>query len=150
MVQYGALPYRFTQTGSLEILLVPTKRSQRWIIPKGNPIKGLTPAGSAAREAYEEAGIQGAVAEKLIGSFRFLKTLEGSPDVLCKVRVYPLNVKQQLTAWPEALQRTPRWFVPAEALTAVNNAGLQSVISRFIEKMSAKSSTQCGNSAHES
>src|SRR5208337_2061075 len=122
LIQYGALPYRFTPTGSLEILLITTKRSKRWIIPKGSPIKGLKPAKSAAREAYEEAGIRGTVEEKSIGSFRFQKTLEGSPNVMCKVRVYPLNVKQQLKAWPEALQRTPRWFDPAEALTAVKDS----------------------------
>jgi 8-oxo-dGTP pyrophosphatase MutT (NUDIX family) len=141
-IQYGALPYRFTRAGSLELLLVTTKQSKRWIIPKGRPIKGLKPAKAAAREAYEEAGVRGAVAEKSIGAFRFQKTLDGAPNVLCEVRVYPLNVKQQLRFWPEALQRTPRWFDAAEALSAVNDAGLQNLMSRFIEKMAAKSAAR--------
>ncbi len=138
-IQYGALPYRFTQAGSLELLLVTTRQSKRWIVPKGRPIKGLKPAKAAAREAYEEAGIRGAVEEKSIGSFRFQKTLDGAPNILCEVRVYALKVKQQLRIWPEAPQRTPRWFDPAEALSAVNDAGLKSLISRFVEKILAKS-----------
>ena len=58
-VQYGALPYRFTHDAELEILLLTTRQSKRWIIPKGWPIKGLRPAKSAAREAFEEAGVRG-------------------------------------------------------------------------------------------
>ena len=70
-VQYGALPYRFTH-GALEILLLTT-RSGRWIIPKGWPIKGLRPAKSAAREAFEEAGVRGQVRAKSIGLFAYDK-----------------------------------------------------------------------------
>ena len=57
-MQYGALPYRYTKSGAPEILLVTTRQTKRWIIPKGWPIKGLKPAKSAAREAYEEAGYE--------------------------------------------------------------------------------------------
>jgi ADP-ribose pyrophosphatase YjhB (NUDIX family) len=60
-IQYAALPYRFTPDAALEILLVTTRRSKRWIIPKGWPIKGLRPAKSAAREAFEEAGVRGKI-----------------------------------------------------------------------------------------
>jgi 8-oxo-dGTP pyrophosphatase MutT (NUDIX family) len=67
-VQYGALPYRFTKSGAPEILLVATRQTKRWIIPKGWPIKGLKPAKSAAREAYEEAGVRGSVKTKAIGT----------------------------------------------------------------------------------
>ncbi|VTZ48902.1 NUDIX hydrolase [Methylocella tundrae] len=137
-VQYGALPYRFTAAGTLEILLITTKRSKRWIIPKGDPIKGLKPPKSAAREAFEEAGIRGSIAEKSIGSFRFQKTLEGAPNQLCDVKLYPLNVKQQMKDWPEASHRSVRWFAPAEAQAAVNDVGLQTLIGRFVEKMSSK------------
>jgi 8-oxo-dGTP pyrophosphatase MutT (NUDIX family) len=58
-MQYGALPYRFTEAAALEVLIVTTRQSKRWIIPKGWPIKGLTPSKSAAREAFEEAGVIG-------------------------------------------------------------------------------------------
>ena len=72
-VQYGALPYRFTAEAAMEILLVTTRQSRRWIIPKGWPIKGLKPAKSAAREAFEEAGVRGHVGAKSIGLFTYEK-----------------------------------------------------------------------------
>ncbi|WP_245411961.1 NUDIX hydrolase [Methylocella silvestris] len=132
------LPYRFTQAGSLEVLLITTRRSKRWIVPKGDPIKGLNPARSAAREAFEEAGVRGSVADKPFGSFRFHKTLEGAPSLLCHVRIYPLLVKEQMRDWPEAQQRDLCWFEPAEAQKAVNDRGLQELIARFAEKIEAK------------
>ena len=72
-VQYGVLPYTLTESGSLEILLVTTRQTRRWIIPKGWPIKGLKAPQSAAREAYEEAGVRGKVGAKSIGVFSYEK-----------------------------------------------------------------------------
>ena len=76
--QYGALPYRFTVDAALEILLVTTRQTKRWIVPKGWPIKGLKPAKSAAREAFEEAGVRGRVGARAIGHFTYDKILDGS------------------------------------------------------------------------
>src|SRR5580693_5290774 len=70
-VQYGALPYRFTPIAALEILIVTTRQSRRWIVPKGWPIKRLTPSKSAAREAFEEAGVRGKIGARPIGHFRY-------------------------------------------------------------------------------
>jgi 8-oxo-dGTP pyrophosphatase MutT (NUDIX family) len=79
----------------LEILLLTTRRSKRWIIPKGWPIKGLRPAKSAAREAFEEAGVRGRVGAKSIGLFAYDKILdENGIQVSCEVRVFPLLVKR--------------------------------------------------------
>src|SRR5258708_7732746 len=72
-IQYGALPYRFTPEASLEILLVTTRQTKRWIIPKGWPIKRLKPAKSAAREAFEEAGVRGKIGMKSVGLFAYEK-----------------------------------------------------------------------------
>src|SRR6476661_3610138 len=74
-VQYGALPYRLG-SASVEVLLVTSRATKRWIIPKGWPIKGLTPAKAAAREAYEEAGVRGRVAGRAVGQFRYQKRLQ--------------------------------------------------------------------------
>ena len=71
-VQYGALPYRFTQMAALEILIVTTRQSRRWIVPKGWPIKRLMPSKSAAREAFEEAGVRGKIGARPIGNFRYM------------------------------------------------------------------------------
>jgi hypothetical protein len=90
-VQYGALPYRFSQNSALEILLVTTRGTRRWIIPKGWPIKGLRPPKSAAREAFEEAGVRGKIGAKPVGLFTYDKVLdEAGVSRTCEVKVYPL------------------------------------------------------------
>jgi 8-oxo-dGTP pyrophosphatase MutT (NUDIX family) len=137
--QYGALPYRFTETNSLEVLLVTTRETKRWIIPKGWPIKGLKSPKSAAREAYEEAGIRGTVGAKSIGSFSYEKRLDESKGIIpCEVRVFPMLVKRQLDTWPEANEREARWFEPAKALSAIKDKGLRELIDSFIKRITTK------------
>jgi 8-oxo-dGTP pyrophosphatase MutT (NUDIX family) len=97
-VQYGALPYRFTPHAALEILLVTTRQTRRWIIPKGWPIKGLRPAKSAAREAFEEAGVRGKISAKPLGLFTYEKSLdEAGVQATCEVRP-DLNSKRAFAA----------------------------------------------------
>ena len=87
-VQYGALPYRFTPTAALEILVVTTRQSRQWIVPKGWPIKRLSPAKSAAREAFEEAGLRGTICGKHpIGAYHYEKQLPNT-RLLCEVHVF--------------------------------------------------------------
>ena len=76
-IQYGALPYRVTKTRGIEYLLVTSRETGRWIIPKGWPIEGMKPAKTAAREAYEEAGVRGTVSDKAIGNYSYKKELRG-------------------------------------------------------------------------
>jgi 8-oxo-dGTP pyrophosphatase MutT (NUDIX family) len=86
-VQYGALPYRITQDAALEILLVTTRGTRRWIVPKGWPIRRLSPAKSAAREAFEEAGITGRIRAKPIGIFVYDKVRDkAGSTTTCEVR----------------------------------------------------------------
>jgi 8-oxo-dGTP pyrophosphatase MutT (NUDIX family) len=127
------LPYRIAKTGSLELLLVTTRQTKRWIIPKGWPVKGLKPAKSAAREAYEEAGIRGAISAKPIGSFSYEKRLEANGfTVPCEVQVFALSVRRQLKRWPEACERDSRWFEPLHALSALKDEGLRELIASFV------------------
>lgn len=133
-VQYGALPYQVTKGGSLELLLVATKQSERWALPKGRRIKGKKPAKCAAREAFEEAGIRGVVAKKSIGAFHFVKAEADGPAGMREVRIFPLKVKRELRP-AKAPRRMRRWFAPSAALAAVDDAGLKSVINRFVETM---------------
>jgi len=134
-VQYGALPYRLDAQGRPEVLLVTSRRTRRWILPKGWPIKGLKPAKSAAREAFEEAGIVGEVAARPVGAFCYDKLFErtglSSP---CTVEVFPLKVSHQLEVWPEAGQRQTRW-ARAEDLEAMVGDG---ELRRFIEAALAR------------
>jgi 8-oxo-dGTP pyrophosphatase MutT (NUDIX family) len=137
-LQYGVLPYRHTEANALEVLLVTTRQTRRWIIPKGWPIKGLKPSMSAAREAYEEAGVRGTVGAKSIGAFSYEKCLNGNGlTVPCEVRVFPMIVKRQLDTWPESHEREARWFDPAKALSTIKDAGLRELVGSFVRRMAA-------------
>jgi 8-oxo-dGTP pyrophosphatase MutT (NUDIX family) len=136
-VQYGALPYRLGSL-SVEVLLVTSRATKRWIIPKGWPIKGLTPAKAAAREAYEEAGVRGRVAGRAFGQFRYEKRLEDRDAcVPCEVQVFPLAVKRQWKDWPEFKERTARWFSAAEAADLVEDDGLRDLILHLAAQIGA-------------
>jgi 8-oxo-dGTP pyrophosphatase MutT (NUDIX family) len=137
-VQYGALPYRLTKSGAPEILLVTSRQTKRWIIPKGWPIKGLKPAKSAAREAYEEAGVRGSIKTKAIGIFSYEKRSDDDGITIpCDVRVFPLLVKRQCKTWPESEQRVARWLEPAVALSLIKEKSLRSLISSFMKRLAA-------------
>ncbi len=140
-IQYAALPYRFTPAAALEILLVTTRRSRRWIIPKGWPIKGLRPPKSAAREAFEEAGVRGKVGTKSVGLFTYDKLLdEHGIAVACEVRVFPLLVKRQSEAWPEFEQRVVQWVEPTKAVTLIKEPGLKKLVAAFAKRIAAAAS----------
>ncbi|BBK43729.1 NUDIX hydrolase [Allostella vacuolata] len=133
-IQYGVLPYRLSPDGDLQILLLTTRRTGRWSIPKGWPIKGLKPPKSAAREAYEEAGLRGKVGGRAIGSFAYTKVVEGETALRCEVQVFPLAVKKQLISWPEGAQRDTVWLAAMDALAVVDKAELRPIIERFVAR----------------
>jgi 8-oxo-dGTP pyrophosphatase MutT (NUDIX family) len=137
--QFGALPYRFTQSGELQILLITSRRTRRWIIPKGWPMKGMKPARSAEREAFEEAGIRGKIAARAIGTFVYDKVLDDDDwAVPCEVMVFPLLVKRQLKTWPEQHQRESRWFDPSEVYSLINDQGLFKLIAAFVSQCESR------------
>ena len=137
-VQYGALIYRVDSGGLLEILLVTTRRSHKWIIPKGWPIKGLTSRETAAREAYEEAGARGEVKRRLSATYIYDKFLDDRGIVVpCEVKVFPILVRRMEKVWPEQQQRVVRWFAPLEAEEAVAEVGLKKVIAILAPKLAA-------------
>jgi 8-oxo-dGTP pyrophosphatase MutT (NUDIX family) len=138
-VQYAALPYRLNKAGEFEVLLLTSRTRRRWIIPKGWPIKGLKPAKSAAREAFEEAGVRGTVSSKPLGRFIYDKQLdEDGRFVACEVTVFLLAVKRQLKTWPEFEQRETRWVAASEAATLTDEDGLRPLLEAFSAKMDAK------------
>jgi len=140
-VQYGALPYRFTPNAALEILIVTTRQSGRWIIPKGWPIKGLRPPKAAAREAFEEAGVTGRIGAKPVGTFVYDKALdEAGVQATCEVTVFPLLVKTELEVWPESEQRTTQWVDPSRAEEMVLEPALKTLIAAFARRAAAAAS----------
>jgi 8-oxo-dGTP pyrophosphatase MutT (NUDIX family) len=129
-IQYACLPFRERADGSIEIMLITSRGTRRWVIPKGWPMKGRKPHASAAREALEEAGLVGEVGKVPIGSYGYGKRLKSGEVVPCQVEVFPLKVKSQRKRWPEKGQRSLRWFNTAEAAEAVDEPELRDVIQR--------------------
>src|SRR3546814_175675 len=125
--QYGALPYRCSP-GGVEVMLVTSRASGRWIVPKGWLAPGLAPHLSAAKEAYEEAGVVGTAGETPIGTFLHLKTATRQH---LRVEVFPMEVVEELDHWPERFQRRRQWFNLDQAAHAVSETSLRRIISSF-------------------
>jgi 8-oxo-dGTP pyrophosphatase MutT (NUDIX family) len=130
-VQYAALPYRLNGHAQPEVMLVTSRQTRRWIIPKGWPHKGKKPHHSAAREAFEEAGVVGAVSKDSIGSFSYQKRLRKGGVVDCEVRVFALEVKRQRKVWPEQREREVRWLSANVAAKTVREPMLSTIIRRL-------------------
>jgi 8-oxo-dGTP pyrophosphatase MutT (NUDIX family) len=127
-VQYAALPYRRRADARTQIMLVTSRDSGRWVIPKGWPKKRQSPCASAAREAREEAGVVGEVGRDSIGSYSYKKRLKSGAVVACEVRVFPLKVKRQQKSWPERGEREIQWFSRTKAAKAVRERALSAII----------------------
>jgi 8-oxo-dGTP pyrophosphatase MutT (NUDIX family) len=126
--QYAALPYRRRDGDSIEIMLITSRDTGRWVIPKGWPEPELGPAKSAAREALEEGGLVGRITDHSIGSYHYDKRMPDGSILYCVVEVFVLEVSSQIKSWPERHERTTRWFAPHEAAEAVQEPQLRSII----------------------
>jgi 8-oxo-dGTP pyrophosphatase MutT (NUDIX family) len=126
-LQYAALPYR-RRGDAVEILLITSLETKRWIIPKGWPNEGRTPPDSAAIEALEEAGVEGQPAGEPIGAYHYAKQRKKGPPVSCRVEVFPLEVKRELESWAEQGQRERRWLTVESAAATVSDPGLADLI----------------------
>ncbi len=133
-VQYAALCYRRKGKG-VRVLLVTSRRRRRWVTPKGWPMKKLSPAATAAREAWEEAGVEGRVAQAPLGRYRYRKDLGGGRGVTCTVQLFPLEVERVSTRFPEARERTLRWMKPGKAARSVEEPELARLLRRFGARM---------------
>jgi len=131
--QVAALPWRADAVAGLQVLLVSSRETRRWVIPKGWPMKGKTDPQAAAQEAYEEAGLDGRIAEKPIGDYPYLKRLKSGVARPVTVDVYPLEVTGEHPTWPEQGQRSLRWMSPVEAALAVQEPELRDLIARFAQ-----------------
>jgi 8-oxo-dGTP pyrophosphatase MutT (NUDIX family) len=130
-IQFAALPWRIGEGGRRQIMLLTSRETRRWVIPKGWPMKGRKPAEVASQEAFEEAGLLGCIVGKRpLGTFHYQKQL-AKKERLCQVRVFSFRVERQLDDWPEKEHRETAWFDAAEAATQVAEEGLAGIIERF-------------------
>lgn len=109
-------------------MLITSRETRRWIIPKGWAERGVHPHEQAAREAYEEAGLVGRIGSKPIASYRYEKRLAKGRTRTCDVDVFLLSVERQVDSWPEMEQRQTEWFTPAEAAMLVEDGGLVTLL----------------------
>lgn len=125
--QYAALPITLVD-GEMQVLLVTSRGSRRWIIPKGQPEPKLKPHQLAAKEAWEEAGLIGQVRPRSIGSYLSEKRLLDGTAEPCLVRVFVMDVQRQMDEWPEKHERETRWLSPAQAAMKVTEGGLVEIL----------------------
>jgi 8-oxo-dGTP pyrophosphatase MutT (NUDIX family) len=129
-VQYGALPVT-EQQGEPMVMLVTSRGTGRWIIPKGRPEKGVAPHKLAQREAWEEAGLIGRIQRKPIGRFIHPKRRADGSTVHCEIEVFRLDVEEELSDWPERGQRERCWCTLPEAIEKVGEHELAKLLQRF-------------------
>lgn len=129
--QYAALPWRKRDDGGVEILLITSRESRRWVIPKGWPMKDKAPEAAAAQEAYEEAGVVGKPGRKTLGVYHYDKRLASGRLQHVRVMVYPLEVREARDIWPEMAERDRLWSSAAEAASLVAEPELRSLLAGF-------------------
>jgi len=129
-IQYAALPFRMID-GEPQVLLVTSRENKRWILPKGQPEKKVAARNVAAQEAYEEAGVVGQISTRSIGSFPSAKRLRSGEEMAIRVRVYMLEVSQELDDWPEKNERERRWVNAGEAVMMASEPGLTQFLLHF-------------------
>jgi 8-oxo-dGTP pyrophosphatase MutT (NUDIX family) len=130
-IQFAALPFHYGEDGLPRVMLLTSRETKRWVIPKGWPMRGRKPREVAAQEAFEEAGLIGTiVGNRPIGSYHYTKQISAHDHVLCEVSVFLFLVARQLDDWPEKAQRETRWFDPSDAYDLVDEGGLAEILRR--------------------
>ncbi len=112
-------------------MLITSRDTKRWVIPKGNPMRGLHPHEAAVEEAFEEAGLRGVIDPTALGAFGYDKRLSDGRLRPTIVDVFPLLVITQAETWPELGERESRWFALDEAAAAVDEPELKALITDF-------------------
>lgn len=128
--QFAALCYK-THNDGVRVLLITSRRTGRWIVPKGWPTDGLTPAQSALKEAWEEAGVIGKPRDMCLGLFSYRKDFDGDLDLPCVAMIYPVKVKSLAQEFPEAGQRKRRWVSRRKAAQMVSEPELARILHDF-------------------
>jgi 8-oxo-dGTP pyrophosphatase MutT (NUDIX family) len=123
--QAGVIAYRILDC-KVQVLLMTSRDTGRWIIPKGNIDAGATPAKAAENEAYEEAGVKGTITS-------LFKKPEPGEARAATVEVYLLRVKERLKKWPEKGERKLSWVSTKEAVRLIEELGVVPLLLRLME-----------------
>lgn len=129
--QYGTIAWKRDEAGRTLLLLITSRDTGRWVVPRGNPVPGLPPHLSAAQEAWEEAGIRGRVTSAAAGDYRYEKLRSSGRSVTAHVVLFPLAVEEESDDWPEAAVRRRAWLAQAEAAEAVQEPDLRALLAGF-------------------
>lgn len=127
-LQMAALPWRYGKDGGIEIMMVTSRISGHWLIPKGWPMPGKTDAEAAHQEALEEAGITGRISPMALGSYRYEKLKKDGTGTECIVAVYALEVLEERKNWRERASRQRCWFPLTEAASQAYEPGLRALL----------------------
>lgn len=130
--QSAVIPYRW-RGDQLQILLITSRRSGEWIVPKGQLEPDMTAHDSAAKEAQEEAGVVGRVGSMSLGSFEYEKW-----GGLCVVDVFEMEVRQELSDWPEKGERSRKWVSASEAPSLVKHEQLGDLIASLARRLARR------------
>ena len=125
--QVAAIPFRLGQDGDIEIMLVTSRTTKRFIVPKGWPMKGKSGRKAAMIEAQEEAGVLGKIVKEPAGAYSYWKRLSNR-FVHVDVIVYLLEVTEELADWQEAKRRQRAWLAPAEAAMLIDEPELSTLL----------------------
>jgi 8-oxo-dGTP pyrophosphatase MutT (NUDIX family) len=125
--QIAAIPVRMGRSG-IEVLLITSRETKRWVIPKGWPMAHLKDFNAAKVEAYEEAGVRGRITRKPVGEFRYAKILKSGEARPITVTVYKLHVETMLPRWPEKVERKRKWFTAEDAAKLVAEPDLKKLL----------------------
>ena len=135
--QAGVIPYRVAD-GKVEVLLVTSRDTGRWVIPKGHVEPGMTPQSAACQEALEEAGVSGEITTRMpLGFVPYLKRLKDGNTCGASIAVFPLLVEKQKNKWQERSERTRTWFSIEKAAELVDEPALSALLLRLDEILSS-------------
>lgn len=136
-MQFAALPFRIRK-GKPQILLITSRGTQQWIIPKGWPMEGLKPHKAAAQEAWEEAGIIGTISKQSLGQYRYRKTRGPKRGQKVDVMIFALEIEKLAKRYPEEGQRRRKWMSPKKAAKHIQNPELAEIVRGFAPKLPKK------------
>jgi 8-oxo-dGTP pyrophosphatase MutT (NUDIX family) len=131
--QAGVIAYRILD-GKVQVLLMTSRDTGRWIIPRGNINGRSTPPEAAEKEAYEEAGVRGTITSSIpLGFYTYVKQLGSGEAREAAVEVYLLRIREQLKKWPEKGERKLSWVSTKEAVDLVEEPGVIPLLRRLME-----------------